>query len=268
MIRPAMAVATLGAVRSERAEQARVARLARFVALAIDTFVLSLITLVLNGIFGIPQFPGGFGSQLSWPVLTLVAIVYFTVPEAMWGASPGKFAARLRVVRVDGRPLSFNSIWIRNILKPVDWLPIWCLLGAVSVLLTANSQRVGDRWAGTTVVYRHHIGPGGTRSASPAAVRMLAIMLAIAAVFTAAFAYFDRPALLIQGMYSTNGFPMPGVTSYRLGSPTWGFGTVTYAVDATTNDPSFPRCTGTIVLDWGPFGWEESGSQFDCLPRG
>jgi uncharacterized RDD family membrane protein YckC len=261
-----MAVATLRAVRSERAEQARLARLARAVAIALDTFFLGLISLVVNGVFGVPQSPGAFNSQVPGAVLVLVAIVYFTVPETIWGASPGKLLARLRVVRVDGRALSFNSIWIRNLLKPIDWLPFWYLLGVASVLLTANSQRVGDRWAGTTVVYRHHVGPGGTRSPRPAAVRMVSMVLAIAVVFTVAFGYFGRPALVIQGIFNTGEFGMPGVTSYRLGSPSWGLGAVTYPIGVTTIDGSL--CTGTILLEWGLFGWEDRSSSFDCRPPG
>ena len=52
-------------------------------------------------------------------------------------------------------PLALRAVIVRNLLKPIDWLPILYLLGGASVLLTTNSQRLGDLAAGTTVVYRH-----------------------------------------------------------------------------------------------------------------
>lgn len=276
MISGAMAIAAFGAVRFERAVDAREARLARVLALVTDTVILAVITFVVNNVFGVDQITsgspaptsGGFSqfassTTVAWPWLTLLSLVYFTVTEAMFGASPGKLWVRLRVVRVDGTPLTLRAVIIRNLLKPIDWLPILYLLGGASVLLTTNSQRLGDIAAGTTVVYRHRAAePGATRSSGPKARRVLATILVAAVAFTIAFDYFGRPPLVIDGMFNTRqAFPSE-VTAYTLGSPQWGLGTVTYHVTAST--PS-SACRGTITLQWFGLGWTEGTSSFSCL---
>jgi uncharacterized RDD family membrane protein YckC len=276
MISGAMAVAAVGAVRFERAVYAREARLARVLALVTDTVIVAALTFVVNSVFGVDQITSGSpatasigfnqftsSTTVAWPWLTLLGVVYFTLTEAMFGASPGKLWVGLRVVRVDGQPLTLVGVIIRNLLKPIDWLPILYLLGGVSVLLTTNSQRLGDLAAGTTVVYRHRaLEPGATRSSGRRARQVLATSLVAAAAFTIAFDYFGRPPLVIDGMFNTRKAFPSGVTAYSLGNPQWGLGTVTYAFTAST--PS-SACSGTITLQWFGLGWTEGTSSFSCL---
>jgi uncharacterized RDD family membrane protein YckC len=272
-----MAVAAIGAISSERAEYARDARLARALALVLDAFALGLLTFVVNSVYGVEKItsgspvPDGAGfarfstsTVVDWPWLLLMGLVYFSVTEATFGASPGKSLAMLRVIRVDGKPLDIRAVVIRNVLKPIDWLPILYLLGGVSVLITANSQRLGDLAAGTTVVYRHRaLEPGATRSASPRARRIGTILLAAAVLFTITFNYFGRPPLVVEGSFNTRrDFPW-AVTAYTLGTPEWGLGTVTYPITASTR---FSACNGTITLRWSVLGWTEGGSSFSCVP--
>jgi uncharacterized RDD family membrane protein YckC len=276
MISGAMAVAAVGAVRSERAVYAREARLARVLGLVTDTAILGVLTFVVNSVFGVDQITSGSpvptssgfsqfttSTTVAWPWLTLLGILYFTVTEAIFGASPGKLWVRLRVVRVDGTPLTLRAVIVRNLLKPIDWLPILYLLGGASALLTTSSQRLGDLAAGTTVVYRHRaLDPGDTRTSGRRARQLLATGLIAAVAFTIAFDYFGRPPLVIDGMFNTRqNFPS-GVTAYTLGSPQWGLGKVTYAVTAST--PS-SACSGTITLLWFGLGWTSGTSSFSCL---
>ena len=261
-----MAVAALEELISERSEQARVARFARLAALIVDGILFGVISLVVNSVFGVTQMtsPLVITTEVPWAGLTLVWLAYLIGFEAVFGATPGKLLARLRVVRVDGRPLSLRSIWIRNLLRLVDWLPLLYLLGALSVLLTANSQRVGDKWAGTTVVYRHHaLHPGETRNAGPIGrVRFGAVVTALI-LFTVLFNYFGRPPLVMQGLFNTGlDFP-PGVTSYTLGPAEWSLGSITYPV-RTQGTTRSADCTGSITLTWQVFGWQDSSSGFEC----
>jgi uncharacterized RDD family membrane protein YckC len=267
-----MAVAAIGAVRSEVAESARGARLARILALVVDSFVLGIVTLVVNGVFGVERITSGSPTSYStttavdWPWLTLLGIVYFTVPEAMFGASPGKYWARLRVIRVDGKPLDLRSVVIRNVLKPIDWLPILYLLGGLSVLLTANSQRLGDRWAGTTVVYRQRaLEPGATRTSSRRAKQIATMVLAAAFLFTLAFNYFGRPALVLEGLHNEHRLMGSDVSSITYGSPQWSWGRVTYPVTAVMTRSGFP-CNGSITLEWNAFGWHQGAADLSCRP--
>lgn len=283
MIPPTMAVATAGAVSPARAEYARDARIARVFALIVDTLVFGVISIVANNVYGITQVTGGspfapVGEFTTYttstdigPVwLIILGLAYFTVPEALFGATPGKFAARLRVVRVDARPLDLRSVVIRNLLKPIDYLPFFYLLGGAAVLLTANSQRLGDRAAGTTVVYGHRaLEPGATRSATVSARRALFALLTLALLLTMAFDYFGRPPLVIQSVYNTQQLMMRQVASYSLGRPTWGFGEVTYPITVTTTKDApvngGKTCQGSIQLEWGWIeGWNAANATWDC----
>lgn len=197
-------------------------------------------------------------------MITLLALVYFTMPEAMFGATPGKHWAGLRVVRVDGRPLTAGAVVIRNLMRLIDGLPFFYLIGGLSVLVTRNSQRLGDLAAGTTVVYRHRaLEPGATRSSSPSARRLLAAVLVLVGLFTIVFEYFGRPALEIQSMFNMGTLTTPTATSYTLGQPQWGFGTVTYPL-TTQGATGQADCTGAITLHWYVLGWTEKSSYYAC----
>jgi uncharacterized RDD family membrane protein YckC len=283
MIWPTMAVAAAGSVRSERADYARDARIMRAMALVVDLFVLGVITFVVNSVYGVTQPTSGvftigggtYSTTVDWPWLTLVGVLYFAIPEAMFGATPGKAWARLRVVRLDGGPLGIASVLVRNLLKPIDFLPLLHLLGGFFVLFTRGSQRIGDIAAGTTVVYRHRaLEPGATGTSSPKARRGLVAGLVAAIVFTMLFDYFGRPQLVIQGDHSAQIGEMRGVASYSLGQPHWGFGQVTYPItlqqqqlDALPPNNAVMSCKGSITLNWGWLGgWTSGSSGWSCGP--
>ncbi|MCC7367154.1 MAG: RDD family protein [Chloroflexi bacterium] len=78
---------------------------------------------------------------------------YFIFFELTWnGQSPGKRVAGVRVLTVRGEPVTLVHSLVRNIVRLVDLLPSGYMAGAISVLLTRRSQRLGDLAAGTVVV--------------------------------------------------------------------------------------------------------------------
>lgn len=80
---------------------------------------------------------------------------YFIVFELLWaGQSPGKRIVGLRVVKTGGYALRFPDSLLRNLLRAVDFLPIFYGVGLTSLLLTRHCQRLGDIVAGTLVVYQ------------------------------------------------------------------------------------------------------------------
>ena len=99
-------------------------------------------------------FPAVYAEWLR-VLLMLVPLGYHFAFEAlMEGQSPGKRALGLRVARVDGAAPTLGQFAMRWMLRPVD---IWLTSGAaavVAVVATANSQRLGDLLAGTTVIKR------------------------------------------------------------------------------------------------------------------
>lgn len=86
-------------------------------------------------------------------VLYLLWLGYGVYYEVRWsGQTPGKYYAGIRVVRDGGAPLDLRAAGVRNLLAFADFLPIFFILGAVLILLTARRQRLGDMAAGTVVV--------------------------------------------------------------------------------------------------------------------
>ncbi len=70
----------------------------------------------------------------------------------MAGRTPGKRAMGLRVVREDGAAASFQDLFLRNLLRGVDALPIAGAIGALTMWLDPRMRRIGDLAAGTVVV--------------------------------------------------------------------------------------------------------------------
>ena len=262
----------------DRAVEAREARSSRFAALAVDIVVFGVLTFVVNSVYGVTQVTStslsGSGTMtatttaVAWPWLTLLGILYFAIPEAMFGASPGKQLMGVKVVRVDGGPLAIRDVLIRNVLKPIDFLPVLYLLGGLTVVLSRAAQRIGDMAAGTTVIHATRAtAPGATRTSSRRAKIALAATLAIATLFTAGFDYFGRPPLVIQGAVNAGEEPLTRVDSYELGAPTWGWGRVTYPLTFPTRvSPTGVQvlCRGAIGLEWDLGGWHIASADYRC----
>lgn len=136
----------------------------RFLACALD-HTLQALTIILMAIaFWIAADYSGLGEYLSnapkWIQALLIVVVfliisgYFTFFEWFWnGQTPGKRLLKLRVIREDGRPITFWEAAVRNLLRTFDMMPApFYSIGLISVFLSLSDQRVGDMVAGTVVV--------------------------------------------------------------------------------------------------------------------
>jgi uncharacterized RDD family membrane protein YckC len=87
----------------------------------------------------------------------VISIGYGMATEWFWrGQTLGKRLLRLRVIDEQGLRLEFTQIAIRNLLRCIDMLPLFYLVGGVACALTRNAQRLGDI-AANTIVIRHPI---------------------------------------------------------------------------------------------------------------
>jgi uncharacterized RDD family membrane protein YckC len=78
---------------------------------------------------------------------------YFVLLEWLWqGQTVGKRLYGLRVIRDDGAPAGFVAVLVRNVIRIVDFLPLFYGLGLLMIIFTSRSQRLGDLAAGTYVV--------------------------------------------------------------------------------------------------------------------
>lgn len=82
----------------------------------------------------------------------VVMILYFVILEGLIGMTLGKWVAGLRVVRVGGGKPGLVKGFLRNLLRIVDGLPAFNILGVVLILTSAERARFGDRIAGTRVM--------------------------------------------------------------------------------------------------------------------
>jgi uncharacterized RDD family membrane protein YckC len=128
----------------------------RFFALFIDTLVmvavwLALVFMTLSMISG--SGIGEFWGQLlaTFPFWFLL-IYNFSCETILNGQSLGKRSQNIKVVRLDGNPVSLSDILLRSILQLMDYLLTAGALGALLISTTERRQRLGDMAAGTTVV--------------------------------------------------------------------------------------------------------------------
>jgi uncharacterized RDD family membrane protein YckC len=100
---------------------------------------------------------GMISSDMSMAFATLIFFVirtgYAIVMEWYWqGQTIGKRVLGLRVMDINGLRLQPSQIIIRNLLRAVDSLPLFYMVGGLACLATAYGQRLGDLAANTIVV--------------------------------------------------------------------------------------------------------------------
>ena len=83
------------------------------------------------------------------------------------GRTPGKNALGIRVVGRNGEPIDFVTSAVRNMLRIIDFLPLFYLVGSIAIVATQHDQRLGDLAAGTLVVRERFRGQSIDRSRSP-----------------------------------------------------------------------------------------------------
>src|SRR5262245_28784547 len=106
----------------------------RFLACAVDHAIQVFTIGVMALAFGIVANYSSFGDRLTsapkWVyavfflVLFLLMSGYFALFEWLWsGQTPGKRWLKLRVIREDGRPITFFEATVRNLLRDFDIMP-------------------------------------------------------------------------------------------------------------------------------------------------
>lgn len=130
----------------------------RFLAQVVDTLVWLGLFFFFGFLISGTGKSGSFNLK-GGPALLVICLVsalilaYFIVAEALSGVTLGKLTAGIRVGH-ETEPaalIGWHPALVRNLMRIVDVLPLFYLVGAVSFLLTKHSQRLGDRVAKTVV---------------------------------------------------------------------------------------------------------------------
>jgi uncharacterized RDD family membrane protein YckC len=150
----------------------------RMIALIFDSLIQAAVLIGVGFLLAWAAPSGTAGLVVLIVVYFLGLWGYFPVFEGLWsGQTPGKRAQRIRVVRTDGQPVTFAAVMVRNLVRVVDFLPGYYVVGALSIVLTRRSQRLGDLAAGTMVIReRPAPAPRPLDPASPATESLAARM--------------------------------------------------------------------------------------------
>lgn len=150
----------------------------RAMAYLVDVGLLFLVGLVayfavtflvpdpVNAVLGLSRLARVLGAVALFAALW----IYWTAFEVAWhGQTLGKRLMRIRVVRLDGSPVTAVDSAIRNLLRLVDFFPACYPVGLVTMLFDAKHRRVGDLVAGTVLIREEAIDLSRFEAAAPAA---------------------------------------------------------------------------------------------------
>lgn len=138
----------------------------RFIAILLDYLILTVggfiaalvLIIVIAAVHAFAHW------SEDWVIGFIVMLVflfqwgYFALFEAFWnGKTPGKRAAKIRVIHRSGRAMSFLESLARNLVRTIDYLPSFYAVGVVAIFMNKQNQRLGDMVAGTLVVHDREV---------------------------------------------------------------------------------------------------------------
>ena len=85
-------------------------------------------------------------------VFLFVIFAYFILMEAYVSWTVGKRIMGMKVVDTNGSRIGLSKSIVRNLLRLVDGLPAFNILGIIMIATSPREQRFGDRIAKTYVV--------------------------------------------------------------------------------------------------------------------
>jgi uncharacterized RDD family membrane protein YckC len=112
-----------------------------------------------------------FGGVLA-PALAIYLLYHYVLELLLRGRTPGKRLAGLRVVARDGGVPSAGALLLRNVFRVFDSLPLFYLVGLVTVVVTRENVRIGDMAAGTLLVFDRSVDTLPAAPLLPAAARI------------------------------------------------------------------------------------------------
>jgi uncharacterized RDD family membrane protein YckC len=196
----------------------------RFLACAFDhalqTLFIALLYLILMLIFSTLAF-SGLKNAPKWAIALLILFAfiiwssYFIVFEWLWnGQTPGKRWLKLRVIREDGRPITFWEAAVRNLLRIFDIMPFpFYSIGLISVFISTRDQRVGDLVAGSVVVRERETEAPTFSQVFNAPVSDMALRRSFKPVkFTAEIGFITEPEIEVVETYLRRRWDLPDHT--------------------------------------------------------
>lgn len=124
----------------------------RCFAFAIDLAIRGVIMFGVS-LASLPFGIYGVGGGFLLIILFMLEWLYPVLFEIFWrGQTPGKRILGIAVINDDLTPVTLGTSLVRNLLRSVDFLPLFYLAGLVTMLSNRRFQRLGDLAAGTLVI--------------------------------------------------------------------------------------------------------------------
>lgn len=132
----------------------------RIVGGIIDVVLMVVLFVVISMLFGqseSSETSDGFSFSVNlnggpfFLYLALFFAYHFVLEAYAGGATIGKKVMGLKVMKGDG-PADPGSVAVRTLLRVVDVLPVFYLLGFIVMVSRTDRKRIGDIVAGTSVV--------------------------------------------------------------------------------------------------------------------
>ncbi|MCV6637511.1 RDD family protein [Candidatus Albibeggiatoa sp. nov. NOAA] len=115
-------------------------------------FLIRIIVYI--GLANVLPFLGELGVGLLLIAFFLLEWFYPVIFEIYYdGATPGKRIMGIKALHDNAQPMTWSGSLIRNLLRPVDFLPIFYGVGLTAMLFNQEFKRLGDLAASTIVVY-------------------------------------------------------------------------------------------------------------------
>ncbi|MCP4690970.1 MAG: RDD family protein [Desulfobacterales bacterium] len=128
----------------------------RFLAWLLDLVCIMALSFLLSLLLSIAAIISqDVASAAQALIFFIISTGYGIALEWAWrGQTLGKRVFRMRVMDVRGLNLQFSQIVIRNLLRCVDSLPFFYMVGGLACLASRHARRLGDI-AANTIVVRH-----------------------------------------------------------------------------------------------------------------
>lgn len=130
----------------------------RFEAFLLDGLLVVIATAILGYLVGAlaigGQYGGFGGAYLAAGFGSPFALLAYNIGlEGYYGQTLGKRLRGIVVVNEDGSNVGWFGAIVRNLLRFIDALPSFYIVGVISAYLSDETQRIGDRLGSTVVVY-------------------------------------------------------------------------------------------------------------------
>jgi uncharacterized RDD family membrane protein YckC len=130
----------------------------RFVASLLDSLIVFAFFFVQIVVLITIGAAAAAGAKWFVAIIVIIDFVvfwgYYGLFEAYWrGQTPGKRVMKIRVIKDSGRQITLFESLARNLIRVVDYMPGFYLVGLITMLCNKRNKRLGDLAAGTIVVH-------------------------------------------------------------------------------------------------------------------